>query len=89
MARGALIGWLPECPACGLEDMEVRRDKNGNPYAYCVDCSTQILTHGGLRGRKMLDRMKPVKTAEPEQPEKAAEPEQPEKNSEKKSGLLI
>lgn len=60
MARKPLIGHLPNCPTCGLEKMEVRLDKNRNPYAFCEECNQQILTHGGKKGKHMLDRMTPV-----------------------------
>lgn len=60
MARGMLIGHLDNCPTCGLEQMEVRLDKNRNPYAFCEDCNTQILTHGKRKGKLMLQRMEPV-----------------------------
>lgn len=60
MARKPLIGHLPNCPTCGLEQMEVRLDKNRNPYAFCEDCNQQILTHGGRKGKHMLERMTPV-----------------------------
>lgn len=59
MARGKLIGHLPNCPTCGLDSMEVRLDKNRNPYAFCEDCNTQILTHGKRKGKLMLQRMTP------------------------------
>lgn len=66
MARGELIGHMPTCHVCGLEGPgpEVRLDKNAKPYAYCPDCSTQTLTHGGRRGELMVQRMTPVKRVE-------------------------
>ncbi len=73
--RGKLIG-LMTCPTCRFPDMEVRLDKNGNPYAFCPDCTQQMLTHGGRRGELMRENMRPLPSedepAEPE-PEPVAE----------------
>lgn len=78
MPKRELIGHLPECPLCGPGfRMEVRLDKNGHPYAWCPDCTVQILTHGGHRAEKMRARMEPLKPEpEPEPPAPAA-PAQP------------
>jgi len=55
-----IIGYLV-CPLCGDGfEMEVRRDKNGHPYAWCPECTVQILTHGGLRAQRMEARMRPA-----------------------------
>ena len=91
MPKRELIGHLPECPLCGPGfEMEVRLDKNGHPYAWCPDCTVQILTHGGHRAEKMRARMKPVEASQPEpepeppapaapaQPVPEPEPEEPE-----------
>jgi len=40
--------------------MEVRLDKNDNPYGYCRPCGQQVMTQGGPRGEKMLARVRPV-----------------------------
>ncbi len=79
MPKRELIGHLPECPLCGPGfEMEVRLDKNGHPYAWCPDCTVQILTHGGHRAEKMRARMKPVEASEPEpEPPAPAAPAQP------------
>lgn len=77
MPKRELIGHLPECPLCGPGfEMEVRLDKNGHPYAWCPDCTVQILTHGGHRAEKMRARMRPLETSkpEPEPPAPAAHP---------------
>ena len=79
MPKRELIGHLPECPLCGPGfEMEVRLDKNGHPYAWCPDCTVQILTHGGHRAEKMRARMKPLEASkpdpEPEPPAPAAQP---------------
>ncbi len=80
--RGELIGHI-DCPTCGFPEMEVRPDKNGNPYAWCPDCTQQILTHGGERAEKMLARVR--KIGQKETP--AAEPVKvPEK---KRAGTLL
>jgi len=79
MPKRELIGHLPECPLCGPGfEMEVRLDKNGHPYAWCPDCTVQILTHGGHRAEKMRARMKPVEASQPEpEPPAPAAPAQP------------
>jgi DNA-directed RNA polymerase subunit RPC12/RpoP len=59
MARPELKGHIGPCTCCGHDDMEVRDDKNGNPYAWCPMCSAQVLTHGRPeRVLPMLKRMR-------------------------------
>lgn len=67
MPKPKTIGFIT-CPTCDFPDMEVRRDKNGNPYAFCPDCTQQMLTHGGEKGAKLLARMRPVPPAAGEPP---------------------
>lgn len=59
MAKGDLLGHI-NCPTCGFVDMEVKEDKSGNPYGYCMDCTQQIFTHGGDRGQKLMAQLRPV-----------------------------
>lgn len=68
--RGELLGHI-DCPTCGHPEMEVRLDKNGNPYAWCQMCTQQLLTHGGDRGEKLLARTRKLgATPAPAAPEK-------------------
>lgn len=48
-----------DCPLCKKE-AQVKEDKNGHPYLFCKDCTAQMLTHGGERGRLLRDVMRPV-----------------------------
>lgn len=61
MAKGQVVGHV-DCPLCGLE-AEVKEDKNGNPYAFCPDCTMQLLTHGGHRAELLRRKMRPVAQA--------------------------
>ncbi|MCW3478966.1 hypothetical protein OL229_05225 [Neisseriaceae bacterium JH1-16] len=59
MGKKAAIGYV-SCPTCGNDHMEVRPDKNDNPYCYCPECSQQVMTHGGARAARLLARMRPL-----------------------------
>lgn len=61
MSKKTPIGYL-KC-FCDFPDGEVRLDKNENPYFYCPDCSLQVLTHGGERGKMLKAKMKPIDLA--------------------------
>ena len=74
MAKGDLLGHI-DCPMHDGFEMDVKEDKNGNPYAFCPDCCTQILTHGREpKASLMLRRMRPVKPADDD---KLADPPPP------------
>lgn len=78
MAKGEVLGHI-ECPACGWADMEVRADKKGNPYGYCIECNQQIFTHGGTRGAHLLARMRKASApaADPAPTTPAGSPREP------------
>lgn len=61
MSKKTPIGYL-KC-FCDFPDGEVKLDKNENPYFYCPDCSMQVLTHGGSRGKILKAKMRPVDLA--------------------------
>jgi DNA-directed RNA polymerase subunit RPC12/RpoP len=66
MAKKDPIGHIGPCVCCGFAELEVKKDKNGNPYVFCPECSAQVLTHGRPeRVEPLLKRMRPVQNVQP------------------------
>lgn len=61
------------CPTCGLSNgMAIKKDKNGDAFGFCEDCSQQLFTRNLFKSRLLLQRMRPV--TEPTAPEPVTEP---------------
>jgi hypothetical protein len=74
MSKGQIIGHIT-CPLDG-KDAQVKLDKNEHAYAFCPDCTLQLLTHGGQKEVLLRQVMRPVTPTvrEPEPTEAAPVP---------------
>lgn len=73
--KPATIGHI-NCPTCGLSyGMAIKKDKNGDAFGFCEDCSQQLFTRNLFKSKLLLQRMRPV-TA-PALPEPVTEPAPP------------
>jgi hypothetical protein len=70
--KPATIGHI-NCPTCGmLNGMAIKKDKNGDAFGFCEDCSQQLFTRNLFKSKLLLQRMRPV-TA-PASPEPVTDP---------------
>lgn len=87
----SLVGYC-DCPECGDEAAEVRRDKKGKAYRRCPECGSVYFTHGGDREAALLKKMRQVdgagsKPENVEEPREDAPAEKPAAPARKKSFL--
>jgi hypothetical protein len=54
-----IIGHI-NCPVCTFEEMQVKKDKNGNAFAFCPDCATQVFTRNAHRDHHLRKNMRPT-----------------------------
>jgi hypothetical protein len=58
--KPATIGHI-NCPTCGmLNGMAIKKDKNGDAFGFCEDCSQQLFTRNLFKSKLLLQRMRPV-----------------------------
>jgi Zn-finger nucleic acid-binding protein len=86
---GKEIVGLMNCPECGLEGAQVKRQKNGLAYRFCPDCAAQYFPRDEAASNRLLSKIKPVTvTAEIETPGPVTKTETETKPA-KKSGFSL